>query len=303
LDVQHDGAILKIGNSRFAYTTDSYVVQPLFFPGGDIGKLAVCGTVNDLSVCGAKPLYLSAGFIIEEGLDVEDLWKIVVSMRQAADLAGVKIVTGDTKVVEKGKGDKLFINTSGIGIIDSDVNISPQNCRPDDVIIINGRIAEHGIAIISTREGFEFEKPVQSDVAPLNSLVETILNVTKNVHVMRDPTRGGLASALNEISMSSNIGISINEESIPISEEIKGACELLGFDPLYVANEGKILVFVPPEEANNVLSAMRLHVLGRESMLIGKAVNEHPGKVIMKTSIGSNRIVDMLTGEQLPRIC
>jgi hydrogenase expression/formation protein HypE len=303
LDVQHDGAMFTIGNSKLAYTTDSYVVSPLFFPGGDIGTLAVYGTVNDLSMCGAKPLYISVGFIMEEGFEIEQLKKIISSMKLAADLAGVQIVTGDTKVVEHGKCDKIFINTSGIGIIDEEANISPQNCKPGDVIIINGRIAEHGIAIISCREGFEFEKPIQSDLAPLNSLVESILKTCKHIHVMRDPTRGGLASSLNEIADASNVGIVIEENAIPISEEVKGACELLGFDPLYVANEGKVLVFVPAEFADVVLNSMRNHQYGKDSMIIGRVVDEHPGTVVLKTSIGSSRIVDMLSGEQLPRIC
>lgn len=303
LNVQHDGAVLDINGKKLAFTTDSYVVQPIFFPGGNIGTLAINGTINDLSMCGAKPLYISVGFIIEEGLPMEDLWKIVLSMKDIAIDAGVQIVTGDTKVVERGKGDKIFINTSGIGIIDEDVNISPQRCQVGDYILINGKIAEHGIAIMSAREGFEFETEVLSDTAPLNGLVNEILKASKNIHVMRDPTRGGLASSLNEIAMSANIGIFIEENKIPITEEVKGACEILGFDPLYIANEGKVLVFVPPKDADKVLTAMLSHPLGNDSAIIGKVIKENHGKVLMKTTIGSTRIVDMISGEQLPRIC
>ncbi|MFH1051626.1 MAG: hydrogenase expression/formation protein HypE [bacterium] len=303
LNAQHDGAVFNIEGTKLAFTTDSYVVQPIFFPGGNIGDLAVNGTINDLAMCGAKPLYISAGLIIEEGLPTENLWKIVQSMKRAADTAGVQIVTGDTKVVEHGKGDKIFINTSGIGIIDKDIDISPMRCQVGDNIIINGRIAEHGIAILSARENFEFESNIQSDTAPLNGLVHDILTASKNIHVMRDPTRGGLASSLNEIAMSSNTGIIIEENKIPITEEVKGVCEILGFDPLYIANEGKVLVFVPPEDTDKVLKAMLAHPLGKESAVIGKVTSENPGMVIMKTSIGSTRIVDMITGEQLPRIC
>lgn len=303
LNIMHDGAILNINGTKLAYTTDSYVVNPIFFPGGDIGSLAINGTINDLAMCGAKPLYISAGFIIEEGFSIRELWQVVLSMKTAAETAGVSIVTGDTKVVERGKGDKIFINTSGIGIIDECVNISPLNCKPGDIIIINGRIAEHGIAIMSKREGFEFGTEIISDCASLNGIVESILNVTKNIHTMRDPTRGGVASVLNEIAASANVGIVIEDNNIPISEQVKGACEILGFDPLYVANEGKMLVFVAPEDSENILKTMRNHPLGRDSAIIGKVTAGNPGMVLMKTSIGSMRIVDMLTGEQLPRIC
>lgn len=303
LDVHHDGAMFEINGNKFAFTTDSYVVSPIFFPGGNIGELAVNGTVNDLVVCGAKPLFISAGFIIEEGFEIEELWKVVLSMKAAAEEAGVKIVTGDTKVVDKGKGDKLFINTSGIGVIEKDIDISPSNCKHGDVILINGRIADHGIAIMSAREGLEFETEVVSDTAPLNGLVELILNSTKNVHVMRDPTRGGIASALNEIAASANVGIEIYEDKIPISEEVKGACEILGLDPLYIANEGKILIFVPESESEKVLDVMRTHEYGEESQIIGRVTSENPKIVLMKTLIGSKRVVDMISGEQLPRIC
>jgi hydrogenase expression/formation protein HypE len=303
LDVRHDGAMFEIDGKRFAFTTDSYVVSPIFFPGGNIGELAVYGTVNDLAVCGAMPLFISVGFIIEEGFEIEELWKVVLSMKAAAEKAGVKIITGDTKVVDKGKGDKLFINTSGIGLIEKDIDISPANCKAGDVILLNGKIAEHGIAIMSAREGLEFETQVVSDTAPLNGIIDSILGLTKNIHVMRDPTRGGLASALNEIASSANVGIEIFEEKIPISEEVKGACEILGLDPLYIANEGKVLVFVPESESDSVLDAMRKHEFGKESQIIGRVTAENPKIVLMKTLIGSKRVVDMISGEQLPRIC
>jgi hydrogenase expression/formation protein HypE len=303
LNEEHDGAVIPVKEGRIAFSTDSYVVHPVFFPGGNIGELAVNGTVNDLSMCGARPLFISAGLIIEEGLPMEELWQIVLSMRQAAEAAGVQIVTGDTKVVDKGKGDKIFINTSGIGVLMPGVDISPKNCSPGDVIILNGRIADHGIAIMSAREGLSFETQIESDTAPLNSLVEVMLNTSRNIHVLRDPTRGGLASALNEIAMTSRQSIIIEENSIPIAEEVKGACEILGLDPMYIANEGKLVAFVPEADSANVLNAMRSHPLGKESVIIGKVVTGNPGSVVMKTSIGSTRIVDMLSGEQLPRIC
>ena len=303
LNQLHDGAILEINKTRLAFTTDSYVVNPIFFSGGNIGELAVNGTINDLVCCGAKPLFISTGFIIEEGFEIEDLWKIVLSMKAAADKANVMIVTGDTKVVEKGKGDKIFINTSGIGIVYDGLNISPQNVKVGDVIILNGRIAEHGIAIMSEREGLEFETKIQSDTAALNSLVDEILKVTKNISVMRDPTRGGIASALNEIASSANVKIEIYEEEIPISEDVLGACEILGLDPLYIANEGKILLFVQESDAEKVLNVMRNHPLGKESKIIGKVLDKGSPLVTMKTLIGSTRIVDMISGEQLPRIC
>lgn len=303
LNQLHDGAIFEINNTRFAFTTDSYVVNPIFFSGGNIGELAINGTVNDLSVCGAKPLFISVGFIIEEGFDIEDLWKIVLSMQKAAEKANVKIITGDTKVVEKGKGDKIFINTSGIGIVYEGVNVSPKNCQPGDVIILNGKIAEHGISIISEREGLEFETKIESDTAPLNGLVEEIFKVSKKISVMRDPTRGGLASALNEIASSAKVKIQIEESEIPVSEEVFGACEILGLDPLYIANEGKILVFVDESDAEKVLVAMKNHPYGKESRIIGRVIEKGEPIVLLKTLIGSTRIVDMISGEQLPRIC
>jgi hydrogenase expression/formation protein HypE len=303
LNQLHDGAIFEINGNKFAFTTDSYVVSPVFFPGGNIGELAINGTVNDLAVCGAKPLFISTGFIIEEGFEIEELWEIVLSMKAAADKAGVMIVTGDTKVVEKGKGDKIFINTSGIGLVYNDVNISPKNAKVGDVIIINGRIAEHGIAIMSEREGLEFETKIESDTAPLNNLVEDILKVSKKISVMRDPTRGGLASTLNEIAAAANVKIEIYEKEIPISDEVIGACEILGLDPLYIANEGKILIFVEESDANKVVEAMKKSPYGKEAKIIGRVIEVGSPLVTMKTLIGSTRIVDMISGEQLPRIC
>lgn len=303
LDPLHDGAIFSINGSRLAFSTDSYVVNPIFFPGGDIGELAVNGTVNDLAMCGAQPLYLSVGFIIEEGLPIADLWRIVLSMERAAAVAGVELVTGDTKVVDRGKGDKIFINTSGIGMIGEGIEINPRNAAVGDKIIINGVIAQHGIAIMSVREGLEFETQIESDTAPLHGLVQTMFEVSKKIHVLRDPTRGGVASALNEIAESSRVGIVLDERRISMTEEVRGACEILGLDPLYVANEGKLLAFVAPEEAESVLTAMRSHPLGKDSAIIGEVVNDHPGTVVMKSKIGGSRVVDMLSGEQLPRIC
>jgi hydrogenase expression/formation protein HypE len=302
LDPLHDGAVFSVNGARLAFSTDSFVVSPMFFPGGDIGALAVNGTVNDLAMCGAQPLYLSAGFIIEEGLPMEDLWRIVLSIEAAAKRAGVTIATGDTKVVDRGKGDKLYINTSGIGVIRDGVSVSPTRATVGDAIIVSGRIAEHGVAIMSVREGLEFETEMNSDTAPLNDLVAEMLKVA-DIHVLRDPTRGGVASALNEIAESAGIGIVLREDAIPVSEEVRGACEILGLDPLYVANEGKLLAFVSPSESQQVLDAMRQHPLGREAAVIGHVVGDHAGSVFMKTSIGSMRVVDMLSGDQLPRIC
>ncbi|MEK6571726.1 MAG: hydrogenase expression/formation protein HypE [Bacteroidota bacterium] len=303
LEPLHDGAIFTLNGLRLAFSTDSYVVDPIFFPGGDIGELAVNGTVNDLAMCGARPVYLSTAFIIEEGFPMEDLWRVVLSMQEAAKRAGVVLVTGDTKVVDRGKGDKIFVNTSGIGVIDADVNINPKRAAVGDSIILNGPIAVHGIAVMSVREGLEFETRIASDTAPLNDLVMAMLLASRNIHVLRDPTRGGVASALNEIAEKANVGISIVEENIPMTEEVQGACEILGLDPLYVANEGKLLAFVSPEESGKVLQTMRSHPLGKDSVIIGEVVGDHPGTVVMKSRIGGTRIVDMLSGDQLPRIC
>jgi hydrogenase expression/formation protein HypE len=303
LNPLHDGAMLSVNDARLAFSTDSFVVNPIFFPGGDIGELAVNGTVNDLAMCGARPLYLSSAFIIEEGLPMADFWRVIQSMQRAAQAAGVSLVTGDTKVVNRGKGDKIFINTSGIGMIDPGINIHPGRAQVGDQIIINGPIAVHGIAIMSVREGLEFETEIASDTAPLNGLVQAMLAAAPDIHVLRDPTRGGLTSALSEIAEQASVGIRLEEAAIPISEEVKGACEILGLDPLYVANEGKLLAFVHPGEASLVLSVVRGHPLGREAAVIGEVVAEHSGYVTMKTRVGGTRVVDMLSGEQLPRIC
>lgn len=299
----HDGAVVSVGKNQLAFSTDSYVINPIFFPGGNIGELAVYGTVNDLVMCGSTPKYLSAGFIIEEGLPMDDLWNIVQSMKSAADNAGVQIVTGDTKVVDRGKGDKIFINTAGIGVMNPARAISPSAAVIGDKIIVSGEIAQHGIAIMSVRDNLEFETTIQSDCAPLVSLVDTMFSVSDAIHVLRDPTRGGVATVLNEIAESSRCGIRIDEQKIPINMEVRGACELLGFDPLYVANEGKLIAFVAASDAERILAAMRSHPLGAFAAIIGEVVDDHPGTVVMKTEIGSSRVVDMLSGEQLPRIC
>ncbi len=303
LDAGHDGAVLASGSGEMAFTTDSFVVKPIFFPGGNIGDLAVNGTVNDLACCGATPEYLSVGMILEEGLPMEDLWKIVLSMKEAAGKAGVSIVTGDTKVVDHGSGDQIFINTSGLGRVREGVRIDPSSCRPGDVIILSGYIGDHGVAIMSAREGLEFETGIESDSAPLNGLVDAILDASTGISVLRDPTRGGVATTLNEISRSSGVGMVLDEKAIPVRKEVQGACEILGLDPLYIANEGKLLVIVPESEAGRVLEAMQNHSMGTHAAIIGKLTGDHPSVVRMTTSIGSGRIIDMLTGEQLPRIC
>jgi hydrogenase expression/formation protein HypE len=299
----HDGAVLDLQGVRCAFTTDGYVVDPLVFPGGTIGDLAVNGTVNDLAMCGARPMYLSAAFIIEEGMSIADLADIAASMRAAAARAGVLLVTGDTKVVDRGKGDKLFITTSGIGIIPDGVAISPSRTEAGDVLLISGPVGMHGVAILSVRRGLEFSAPVVSDTAPLGDLVATMLAACHDIHVLRDPTRGGVATTLNEIARSSGTGIEIEETAIPVPEAVRGACEILGLDPLYVANEGKLIAVVPAGDAARVLAAMRAHPLGREAAVIGRVVAEHPGTVHMRSAIGSTRVIDMLSGEQLPRIC
>lgn len=299
----HDGAFLPSPGKILAFTTDSFVVDPIFFPGGNIGDLAINGTVNDLACCGAIPRYISLAFILEEGLPMADLWELVKSIRAAADKAGVSIVTGDTKVVGKGKGDGIFINTSGIGEVIEGTNIGPEQCKPGDAVIINGSIADHGIAILSKREGLSFETAVISDTASLNAMVTEVLEKYKSVHVLRDPTRGGLASALNEISEASQTGVILYEDELQINESVRGACEIMGFDPLYIANEGKILLIVPQEDAQGILKIMRKHPEGQDASIIGEVCAEHPGIVRLQTSIGSSRIVDMISGEQLPRIC
>ena len=299
----HDGAIFDLDGSRIAFSTDSYVVSPIFFPGGDIGKLAVHGTVNDLAMCGARPQYLSVAFIVEEGLPMADFRRIIQSMQAAATEAGVLLVTGDTKVVDRGKADKLFINTAGVGLVRAGVNIQPSRAQPGDKIIINGPIAVHGIAIMSVREGLEFETKIESDTAPLNGLVESILDAYEDIHVLRDPTRGGITSALSEIAQAAKVGMLLDEARIPISEEVKGACEILGLDPLYVANEGKLLTILPAAKVDRVLAAMHAHPLGQAAAIIGEVTANHAGYVLMKTRVGGTRVVDMLSGEQLPRIC
>jgi hydrogenase expression/formation protein HypE len=299
----NDSALLNFQEMRLAISTDSYVVDPIFFPGGDIGSLAVHGTVNDLAMRGAQPRYLSVGFILEEGLEIADLEKLLSSMAGAAREAGVQVVAADTKVVERGKADRIFINTAGVGIIAPGVNIAGQNAQPGDFVLINGPVGDHGIAVLSTREGLSFQTDIQSDSAPLNGLVSDMLEVSRNIHVLRDPTRGGVATALNEVANQSAVGIELVESNLPVRPEVKAACEMLGLDPLYVANEGKVLVLVAPEDADPVLHKMRRHPLGRESCTIGRVVSEHPGRVVLQTGIGGRRIVDMLSGEQLPRIC
>jgi len=298
-----DQAVLDISAGRLAFTTDSFVVTPLFFPGGDIGKLAIHGTVNDLAMSGARPLYIAAAFILEEGLEIKDLQQVVASMRTASEEAGVQLVTGDTKVVERGKGDKLFITTTGIGEIERPVYISADQARPGDKVILSGTIGDHGMAIMSTREGLEFEGEIKSDTAPLNGLVSAILKTTTQVHVMRDPTRGGLATTLNEIAHRSRIGIRVEQQRIPVRDAVKGACEILGIDPLYVANEGKLVAFVAAADAERALDCMQNQVLGAEACIIGEVVADHRGMVLMKTDVGGTRILDTMFGEQLPRIC
>jgi hydrogenase expression/formation protein HypE len=297
-----DSAVFDL-SGRLAFTTDSYVVNPIFFPGGDIGKLAVCGTINDLAMSGAIPLYLSLSLIIEEGLTLSELTKIVKSIKAAAEEAGVNIVTGDTKVVNRGSADKLFINTSGIGIVPPGIDISGVNAKIGDKIILSGNIGDHGIAVMSQREGLKFSVPVQSDCAPLNKLVSQMLEASSQIHCLRDPTRGGLATTLNELARQSKVGISIEEDKIPVRDGVRAACELLGFDPLYVANEGKLVAIVAADDAKKILAKMKRNHYGAEASIIGEVTDEHKGKVIMKTRLGASRIVDMLSGELLPRIC
>lgn len=298
-----DGAVLHPGVGSIAISTDSFVVNPIFFPGGDIGSLAVHGTVNDVAMCGARPIAITVGFILEEGLPMEDLWRIVLSMKRAAVAAGVEIVTGDTKVVDRGKGDRIYINTTGVGVMEPGVSVSAENARPGDVVIVSGPIAAHGIAIMSVREGIEFETRVQSDTAPLNALVADMFGCTRNIHVLRDPTRGGVATALNEIAAAASCGMELRQSSLPVAEEVRGACEILGLDPLYVANEGILLAILPPELERAVLEVMRRNPLGQNARSIGRITEDHPGVVVMNTDVGGTRVVDMLSGEQLPRIC
>jgi len=297
-----DSAVMDF-SGKLAFTTDSYVVSPIFFPGGDIGKLAVCGTVNDLAMSGARPLYLSLSFIIEEGLPQDELNEIVDSVQKAAQEAGVEIVTGDTKVVNRGSADKLFINTAGVGIIPEGVDISGNKARPGDKVLLSGSIGDHGIAVLSQREGLSFSTQLESDCAPLGSLVAEMLAASSNIHCLRDPTRGGLATTLNELAKQSKVSIRIEEEKIPVREEVLAACEMLGFDPLYIANEGKLVAIGPAKEAEKILKAMRENHYGKGAAIIGEVKAEHPGRVAMKTCLGASRIVDMLVGDLLPRIC
>ncbi|MHB1354787.1 MAG: hydrogenase expression/formation protein HypE [Anaerolineae bacterium] len=298
-----DASLIALPPGQVAFTTDSYVVHPLFFPGGDIGRLAVCGTVNDLAMRGAQALYLSAAFILEEGLAISDLVRVVVSMQAAALEAGVSIVTGDTKVVEHGSADRMFITTSGIGVIPAGVQVAASYAVPGDVVLLSGAIGDHGLTVMTQRQGMLFSGKLQSDSAPLNRLVQAMLETSREIHVMRDPTRGGLATTLNEIACASGVGIELDETAIPIHETVRVASELLGLDPLYVANEGKLIAFVPARAAESVLAVMRAHPLGAEAALVGRVVAEHPNRVALRTVLGTRRVLDMLSGEQLPRIC
>ena len=303
LGARHDGAVFDVCGARLAFTTDSYVVKPLFFPGGDIGSLAVFGTVNDLAMCGARPVYLSAGFILEEGLETEKLWRIVQSMRCAAEKAQIEFVTGDTKVVDRGKGDEIFINTAGIGIIDHELTIAPSSVQAGDAILLSGDLGRHGIAIMAAREGLEFESEIESDCAPLASTVLELIYEGIEIHCLRDLTRGGLASALVEIAETRGLQINIEESAIDVREDVRGACEILGFDPLYLANEGRFICFVPNAHASRALQIMKSSLFDSEPKQIGEVSDSKTADVILKSRIGANRIVDMFTGEQLPRIC
>jgi hydrogenase expression/formation protein HypE len=298
-----DSAIVTMSGARLAFSTDSFVVQPLFFPGGNIGSLAINGTVNDLAMSGAVPMFLSCGFILEEGMPLDQLGEIVTTMGAAATAANVALVTGDTKVVDRGHGDGVYINTSGIGLIPEGVHIAPNLAQPGDVVIVSGEIGLHGIAVMSVREGLIFDTIVTSDCAPLHDLVSAMLSVARDIHVLRDPTRGGVASSLNEIASASGVGIELDERNIPVPDGVAAACELLGLDPLYVANEGKLLAILPAHSADAILQTMHSHPLGAKATIIGRVVHEHPGKLVARTGLGARRIVDMQIGEQLPRIC
>ena len=302
LDRLDDSAVVPF-SGRLAFTTDSYVVNPIFFPGGDIGRLAVCGTVNDLSMVGATPLFLSLAFIIEEGLLVDELERVLVSVQAAASEAQIQIITGDTKVVNRGSADRLFVNTAGVGRVPEGIDISGSNAKPGDKVILSGTIGDHGIAVLSQREGLGFSTKLESDCAPLNGLVAEMMAASTRIHSLRDPTRGGLATTLNELAAQSKVGIRIEEEAIPVRDEVRGACEMLGIDPLYVANEGKLVALVAAEDAEAVLERMRRHRYGTDAAIIGEVRPDHPGRVVMKTTLGASRIVDMLVGDPLPRIC
>jgi hydrogenase expression/formation protein HypE len=298
-----DSAIVEVRSKKLAYTTDSYVVSPLFFPGGNIGDLAVCGTVNDLSVAGAEPLYLTAGFIIEEGFPLADLKRIIASMAAAAKLAGVTIVAGDTKVVNKGKADGVFINTSGIGVLADGIDVSPKNIQEGDSVIISGELGNHGVAILAERNGLTFEPAIVTDTRPLNGLVRSMYQASSKIRFMRDPTRGGLATTLKEAALESGLCIRVREAALPVPPQVKGACGLLGLDPLYVANEGILTAVVDPGDADRLVAAMRAHVHGKHAAVIGTVDRSSPGMVLLETAIGGSRILDMLPGEMLPRIC
>ncbi len=303
LEALDDQAIVTVNGSRIAFTTDSYVVTPIFFPGGDIGELAVNGTINDLAVGGAMPLFLSVAFILEEGLSIEEFRRVVDSTRRAAERVGVPIVTGDTKVVGRGNGDKIFINTSGVGLVPPGLDLSSRQVRAGDAILLSGTVGDHGIAIMSKREGLEFEGEIRSDTAPLHTLVASLLEGCHGIHAMRDPTRGGVAATLVEIASRQRLGMEVDEKSIPVQDAVRGACEILGLDPLLVANEGKLLAFVDENESERALEAMREHPLGRLASRIGRVTAEHPGMVVLRTPIGGERILDLPFGESLPRIC
>lgn len=303
LGVLDDQALLPVGGETIAFTTDSFVVTPIFFPGGDIGELAVNGTVNDLAMGGARPRFLSLAFILEEGFPIADLRRVLASVRRAADRAGVSVVTGDTKVVGRGSADKIFVNTAGIGLPRRGVALSAQRVRPGDAVLLSGSIGDHGMAILTKREGLELEGRLESDTAPLHGIVEAMLDAHLDIHAMRDPTRGGLAASLVEIATRQGLGIDVDENAVPVTEAVRGACELLGLDPLFVANEGKLVAFVPEEGHERVLAAMRAHPLGRDSVCIGRVTSAHPGLVVMKTPIGGQRALDLPFAEALPRIC
>lgn len=303
LHTRHDSARLQLPTARLAFTTDSYVVRPLFFPGGDIGKLAVYGTVNDLAMSGAHPLYLSLGMILEEGLPMETLWQVVLSIREAAQATGVQIVTGDTKVVDRGKGDGIFLNTSGVGVIEHDLLIAPQSVRAGDAVILSGDIGRHGIAVMAEREGLEFESTIESDCAPLAEPVLALIEGGIEVHCLRDLTRGGLASAVVEIAEAAQAGIQLKESGIPVREDVRGACEILGFDPLYVANEGRFVAFVPGAQAERAVELLRRFEVCAGAQVVGEVIDSPQGTVVLRSVIGTSRVVDMLSGEQLPRIC
>ena len=300
---RHDGAVFEVGNARLAFTTDSYVVKPLFFPGGDIGSLAINGTVNDLAMCGAHPMYLSCGFVLEEGLPMETLWRVVQSLKRNAEVAGVQLVTGDTKVVDKGKGDQIFINTAGIGILDHGIRIGPKQVRAGDAIILSGDIGRHGVAIMATREGLEFETAIESDCAPVHRSVQRLIDSGIAVRCLRDLTRGGLGTTLIEIAETSGYQIQIEEAKIPVRQDVAGACEMLGFDPLYLANEGRFVAFVGADQVDHALELMRSEEVSANAEVIGVVTDQHRGRVVMKSKLGTTRIIDMLSGEQLPRIC